>query len=69
MRLVIGTIFLAAALGAVKFGTSNAIGNWVPTGVLAGAVIGVIVFAWVVAIWLRKRQRRRLTDMQDSALW
>ena len=69
MRLAIGIIVLAAALGAVELWTSDAIDNWVLTGVTAGAGLGVLVFAWVVGIWWRNRQRRRLMDMQDSALW
>lgn len=69
MRLAIGIIVLAAALGAVALWASGAISNWFLTGVMAGAGLGVIVFAWVVGIWLRNRQRRRLMDMRDSALW
>ena len=69
MRLAIGIIVLAAALGAVALWTSSAISNWVFTGVVVGAGLGVIVFAWVVGISLRNRQRRRLMDMRDSALW
>ena len=69
MRLAIGIIVLAAALGAVPLWASGAISNWVFTGVVVGAGLGVIVFTWVVGIWLRNRQRRRLMDMRDSALW
>ena len=69
MRLAIGIIVLAAALGAVALWTSGAISNWVLAGVMTGAGLGVIVFAWGVGIWLRNRQRRRLMDMRDPALW
>ena len=69
MRLAIRIFVLAAALGAVALWTSGAMSNWVLTGVMAGAGLGVIVFTWVVGIWLRNRQRRRLMDMRDSALW
>ena len=69
MRLAIGIIVLAAALGAVKLWTSGATSGWVSTGVMVGAGLGVIVVAWVVGVWLRNRQRRRLMDMQGSALW
>ena len=69
MKLAIGIIVLAAALGAVELWRSGASTNWVLTGVMVGAGLGVIVFAWVVGIWLRNRQRRRLMDMRDSALW
>ncbi len=76
MRLATGIIVLAAALGAVKIWTSGAIGNWqlaigdwISTGIMAGTGLGVVVVAWVVGIWLRNRQRRRLMDTRDSALW
>ena len=69
MKLAIGIIVLAAALGAVALWASGAISNWVLTAVMAGAGLGVMVLAWVVGIWLRNRQRRRLMDMRDSALW
>ena len=69
MRVVTGIIVLAATLWAVKLWTSDATGAWVSTGVMVGAGLGVIVVAWVVGVWLRNRQRRRLMDMQGSALW
>jgi Tfp pilus assembly protein PilW len=69
MRLAIGIIVLAAALGAVKLWTTGATSGWVSTEVMVGAGLGVIVVAWVVGVWLRNRQRRRLIDMRDSALW
>ncbi len=69
MRLVTGIIVLAAALGAVALWTSGAMSNWFLTGVMVGAGLGVIVFAWIVGIRLRNRQHRRLMDMRGSALW
>jgi len=69
MRLTIGIIVLVAALGAMKLWTSSAIGGWVSTGVMVGAGLGVVAVAWIVELWLRNRQRRRLMDMQGSALW
>ena len=69
MRLVIGIIVLAAALGVVKLWPSGAIGGWVSTGAMVGAGLGVVVVAWIVGVWLRNRQRRRLMDARDSALW
>ena len=71
MRLVvvIGVVVLAAELGAVKLWASREMSNWVLTGVLMGAVLSTVVFAWVLGTWLRNRQRRRSLDMQDSALW
>lgn len=69
MRLATGFIVLAAALGAVKLWTSGATSGWISTGVVVGAGLGVIVVAWVVGVRLRNRQRRRLMDARDSALW
>ena len=69
MRVATGIIVLAATLGAVKLWTSDATSAWVSTGVMVGAGLGVIVVAWVVGVRLRNRQRRRLMDMQGSALW
>jgi len=69
MRLATGIIVLATALGTLKLWTSGATSGWVSTGVMVGAGLGVIVVAWVLGVWLRNRQRRRLMDMRDSALW
>lgn len=69
MRLAIGIIVLVAALGAMKLWTSGATSGWASTEVMVGAGLGVIVVAWMVGAWLRNRQRRRLMDARDSALW
>ena len=69
MRVATGIIVLAATLGAVKLWTSGATSAWVSTGVMVGAGLGVLVVVWVVRLWLRNRQRRRLMAMQGSALW
>jgi hypothetical protein len=69
MRLLFGIVVLAAALGAVKLWAVGAMTNWVLTGFMVGTGLGVILFAWFLGIWLRKRQRRRSMDMRDSALW
>jgi hypothetical protein len=69
MKLATRIIVLAAALGAVKLWTSGATSGWVSTGVMAGAGLGVVVVAWVVGVWWRNRQHRRLMDTRDSALW
>ena len=66
MRLTAGIIVLVAALGAVELWMSSGVIDW---GAMVSAGLGVIVLAWVVRVWLRNRQRRRLTDMRDSALW
>jgi len=69
MRLTFGIILLTAALGAVKLWTSGATNGWLSAGVMMGAGLAVIAVAWVAGVWLRNRQRRRLMDMRDSALW
>ena len=70
MRLVvvIGIVVLAAELGAVNLWASGSMSTSLLTVVLVGAVLGATVFAWVLGIWMRNRQRRRSFDMQDSAL-
>ena len=68
MRVAIAVIVLAAALGALNLWTSGAAIGWISAGVLLGAGLGAGVIAWIVGIWLRNRQRRRLIDMRDSAL-
>jgi hypothetical protein len=66
MRQAIGVIVLVAALVAAELWTSGAKRGW---GAMVGAGLGIIMVAWVVKVWLRNRQRRRLMDMRDSALW
>ena len=69
MRLAVGIIVLAAATGTVALWMSSDTSNWYSMGVVVVLELAVLVFAWVGVILLRKRQRRRLTDMRDSALW
>lgn len=61
-------IVLALALGGVSLWAFKATG-WASTGVMMGAALGIIVVAGIVGAWIRNRQRRRMKDMQDSALW
>ena len=68
MRLTIVIIVLALALGAVSLWAFRATG-WASAGVMVGVALGIMVVAGVVGAWIRNRQRRRLMDMQDSALW
>ncbi len=68
MRLTLSIIVMALALGAVSLWAFKAPG-WASTGVMVGAALGIIVVAGIVWAWMRNRQRRRLMDMQDSALW
>ncbi|MHB8947453.1 MAG: hypothetical protein ACYC4S_00120 [Rhodoferax sp.] len=68
MRLTFAIIITALALGALSLWAFKATG-WASTGVIVGVVLGIIVIAGIVGTWIRHRQRRRLMDMQDSALW
>ena len=69
MRLATGAVVLAVMLGAVKLWPFNTISDWASTTIIVSAGFGLILIASIVGIWLRNRQRRRLTDMRDSALW
>ena len=69
MRLVIGIDVLATAAGTAVLWASGAPGNWVLLVVMAGAVLGSIVFASGFRTYLRNRERKRSMDMRDSALW
>jgi hypothetical protein len=69
MKVAAGIVVLAAAVGAVKLWASGATGSWASTGVMVGAGLIVIVAAWIVGVWIRNRQRRRLMETRDSALW
>lgn len=69
MKIATRIIVLAVALGAVRLWSPGATSSWVSIGVAVGAGLGVIVVAWIVGVWLRNRQRRRLMDTRDSALW
>jgi len=68
MRLTIAIIVLAIALGAVGLWAFRGAG-WASPGGMVGAALGIMVVAGVVGAWIRNRQRKRLKDMQDSALW
>ena len=68
MRLTIAIIVLALALGVMGLWALKATG-WASAGVLVGAALGIMVIAGILGTWIRNRQRRRLLDMQDSALW
>jgi len=69
MKLAAGILVLAAALAVAKLWTPGAMGDWTSTGFMAGTALGVVAIAWVIGIWLRNRQRRRLMDTRGSALW
>ena len=68
MRLTIAIIVMALALGAVSLWAFKW-AAWASTGMMLGTAFGIMVVAGMVWIWIRNRQRRRLMEMQDSALW
>jgi len=69
MRFVIGIAVLATAAGTALLWASRATGNWVLPVVMAGAVLGSIVFSSGFRMYLRNRERKRSMDMRGSALW
>lgn len=71
MRLILIVIVatLAIAVGAVSLWTSKGTSDLFFSGVIVGTTLGLSVLAWIAGAWLRNRQRRRLMEMQDSALW
>ncbi len=69
MRLGIGIVVAAVALGTAGLWMSGAIGDEVSTQTKIGAGVGATLLILVVGVWLRNRWRRRLMDMRDSALW
>lgn len=66
MKLLIFTVAVTAALVALKLLVPN---NWASLEVIVGVGLALIVVTVVAAVGWRNRQRRRLTDMRDSALW
>lgn len=69
MRLVIGIAVLATAAATAVLLASGATGNWVLFVVIAGVVLGSIVFVSGFRMYLRNRERKRSMNMRDSALW
>lgn len=69
MPLATCAVALAAIFGALKLWPFNTLSGWASTAVIVAAGFGLIVVVFVLGVWLRNRQRRRLTDMRDSALW
>jgi hypothetical protein len=69
MKLVAGLLILLAALVAVAMWDSDATRAWTTNAGVVGIALGVVLFGWWIGLWLRKRQRRRLLGMRDSALW
>ena len=69
MRITFAIILMTTALVEAKLWTSGATNGWFSAGVTVGAGLAFIAVALVVGVWLRNRQRRRLLEMRDSALW
>lgn len=69
MKFAVGIVVLAIALGVAKLRSSDVTGIWTYAGVMVAAGLVVIVIAWILAVWIRTRQRRRLMETRDSALW
>lgn len=69
MKLASSAVTLAVLFGAAKLWTSIKLSDWVSTDFMVGAGLGLIVLVLIAAVWLRNRQRRRLTELRDSALW
>jgi hypothetical protein len=69
MRLAAGILALAAVLWAAMVWMPGMTVEWSFAVMVGGAGLGVVLLGWVVSVLLRKRQRRRLTDSRDSALW
>lgn len=69
MRLTAGIFALAAVLWAAMVWMPDMTVEWSYAVLVGGAGLGVVLLGWIVSVLLRKRQRRRLTDSRDSALW
>lgn len=69
MRFETKISILATGLAALGLYLLGARTGWVSAGVMVNAGLGVAGIAWVLGIWVRTRQRKRLMDMRDSALW
>jgi hypothetical protein len=64
----VGVVVILAAVKLWPFNAIGTIGDWALT-VTIGAGFGSILAVWFLGAWLRSRQRRRLAEMRDSALW
>jgi hypothetical protein len=66
MKLSIFAVAVTAALVVLKFWVPL---SWVSLEVIVGVGLALIVVTLVATVGFRNRQRRRLTDIRDSALW
>ena len=69
MKFAVGIVVLAIALAVAKLRSSDVTSIWTYAGVMVAAGLVVIVIAWILAVWIRTRERRRLMETRDSALW
>ena len=69
MRLLIGTIAFIAVLVAMALWMPITSRNWLFAVGMASAGFRIVAVIWGVRVSWRNRQRRRLADMRDSALW
>lgn len=69
MKFAVGFVVLVVALTLAKLWTSGETNFGMFAAVTIGVGLGVILVAWVVGVWMRKRQRRLLMETRDSALW
>ena len=69
MRLAAGLILLIAVLWAAMMWDTDVLQDGASGAILVGAGVGVVLLGWMVGLWLRKRQRRRMLETRDFALW
>ncbi len=69
MRIATSAAALTTILGASILFASFINGDWASKAVMVGAGFGLIAIVVLVGIRLRHNQRRRFSDMRDSALW
>jgi MFS family permease len=62
-------MILVAALVAAAMWDPEATRAWASDAGVIGVALGVVLVGWMGGRWLRKRQRRRMLGMRDSALW
>ena len=69
MRFAAALILLITALWLATMWKTDALQASAPDVLLVGAGVGVVLLVWMVGLWLRRRQRRRILDTRDSSLW
>lgn len=66
MRFASAIVVLSAILGVLALWAFGGNIGWASASALLSVGLCVVALVWVM---LRHRQRRRLMDMRDSALW